>query len=85
VAYNDKKLYDTAVNLADSYGDSCDNNDSREFMDFILRYYAFQSALKCGDIDQACYYWNNYLKGSSIRSSYGRNAGGGCGCHGSHY
>lgn len=81
IAYNGRMLYDQAVNLASSYGDDCNDNGQNRFVDFILRYYAFMFAVKCGDIDKACYYWNNYLKG-------GRSAGkqihwgGGCGCHG---
>ena len=49
--YDTKKLYDNAVNMARSYGDTCDTNDASQFMDFILRYYAFIFAIKCGDID----------------------------------
>lgn len=79
LAYNDKKLYDAAVNLAGSYGDNCDNNDASRFVDFILRYYAFIFAIKCGDLDQACYYWNNYLRNNNTKTMF---IGGGCGCHG---
>jgi hypothetical protein len=81
LAYNDKKLYDTAVNLASSYGDDCDNNDAGRFMDFILRYYAFIFAIKCGNIDQACQYWNNYLRNTNAKTM---PAGRGCGCHGAY-
>lgn len=83
LAYNDKKLYDNALSLAGSYGDSCDNNDASKFIDFILRYYAFQYAVKCGDIEQACYYWNNYLRNNTGGGSMPR--GGGCGCHGARW
>ena len=81
-AYNDKLLYDKALSLASSYGDDCNNNDASAFMDFILRYYAFIFALKCSDTNQACYYWNNYLKSSNIKSGF---TGGGCGCHGTRW
>ena len=80
-AYNGKPLYDAAVRYAASYGDSCDNNDASRFMDFILRYYAFIYALKCGDIKQACRYWTEYLQNNTVKTSF---AGGGCGCHGAY-
>lgn len=81
LAYDDKKLYDAAVSHASSYGDTCDTNDASSFVDFILRYYAFIFAIRCGDIDQACYYWNTYLKNGVMKKT---RAGGGCGCHGPH-
>jgi hypothetical protein len=81
LAYDDKMLYETAVSHASSYGDSCDNNDASSFVDFILRYYAFIFAIRCGDIDKACYYWNTYLKNGGKQQMH---AGGGCGCHGPH-
>ena len=81
-AYNDKLLYDKALSLASNYGNDCNNNDASAFMDFILRYYAFIFALKCGDTSQACYYWNNYLKDVNMKSGF---TGGGCGCHGTRW
>ena len=84
LVYYDKNLYDEALNLANSYSDDCDNNDSSRFVDFILRYYAFMFAVKSGNVKQACYYWNNYLRNynSKIKSTFHR---GGCGCHGAHW
>lgn len=81
LAYDDKMLYETAVSHASSYGDNCSNNDASSFVDFILRYYAFIFAIRCGDIDKACYYWNTYLKNGGKQQMH---AGGGCGCHGPH-
>lgn len=81
VAYNGKPLYDGAVNAAASYGNTCDNNDARTFMDYVLRYYGFLFALKSGDLCQAQYYWENFLNrgGSSmVNRNYQRR----CGCHG---
>lgn len=81
VAYNGKPLYDGAVNAAASYGNTCDNNDARTFMDYVLRYYGFLFALKIGDLCQAQYYWQNFLNrgGSSmVNRNYQRK----CGCHG---
>jgi hypothetical protein len=81
VAYNGKPLYDAAVKYASSYGDSCDNNDQRGFIDYLLRYYGFIFALKCGDLCQAQYYWENYLNGGSFAKPVTYNR---CGCHGAY-
>lgn len=78
IAYNGKPIYDNAVKYADSYGASCSNNDMTAFLDWLLRYYGFLFALKNGDLCQAKYYWNNYLKGSA---SVARSSNP-CGCHG---
>lgn len=81
VAYNGKPMYDSAIRYAASYGDTCDNNDASALEDFILRYYSFLLALKCGDVKQACYYYNNYLTGAGFGNlSSGKN----CGCHGTY-
>lgn len=85
LAYNDKKLYDTAVSFASSYGDDCDNNDAGRFMDFVLRYYSFIFAVKCGDIPQACYYWNHYLSGNVAGTDKFSTGKRGCGCHGTYW
>lgn len=82
VAYNGKPLYDTAVKYASSYGSNCESNDASAFTDFILRYYAFDFALRNGDICTALKYWNDYLGSSASVVSGGR--GKGCGCHGTY-
>lgn len=53
IAYNPKPLYDNAVRYAQSYGDTCATNDQSQFIDWILRYYAFKFAVDNGDICQA--------------------------------
>jgi len=50
VAFNGKPLYCNAVKLASSFGDSCDDTAANQFVDYILRYYAFDFALRCGDL-----------------------------------
>ena len=80
VTYNGKPLYDAAIRYADNYGDTCDTDNARQFEDFILRYYAFLFALKCGDICQAQYYWDNYLTGKTTDKRSGTYKP--CGCHG---
>lgn len=80
VAYNGKPLYDSAVSAASSYGDTCDTKDATAFEDFVLRYYGFLFALKCGDLCKAQYYWENYLNvgKTSCKRAYTKP----CGCHG---
>lgn len=78
-AYNGKPLYDTAVRHADSYGNTCATNDLSQFVDWLLRYYGFQFALKSGDLCQAYYYWSNYLSGTAAP---GLSASNSCGCRG---
>jgi hypothetical protein len=81
VAYNGKPLYDSAIRYASSYGNTCNDNDAAVLEDFILRYYSFLLALKCGDVKQACYYYNTYLTSAGLGpSSSGKN----CGCHGTY-
>ena len=82
VAYDGKPLYDAAVRYASTFGGSCDSSDSSSFTDFILRYYAFDFALRNGDICKALQYWNEYL--NSTASTGYRGSGKGCGCHGTY-
>lgn len=82
VAYNGKPLYDAAINYASAFGDTCDTNDASAFNDFLMRYYGFLFALKCGDLCTAQYYWENYLMGSTSSRRLGRSNP--CGCHGTY-
>ena len=83
VAVNTKPIYDSAVQYASAYGDKCDTGSTSAFEDFVLRYYAFDFALKTGDICQAWYYFSNYLNGMSVSKSNGHFHG--CGCHGTYW
>lgn len=78
-AYNAKPLYDNAVKYANNYGNTCATNDMSDFVDWLLRYYGFQFALKCGDLCQAQYYFANYLNGTAPSGTRSSNP---CGCHG---
>ena len=83
VVYNSKPIYDSAVRYANALGESCSDSSASAFEDFILKYYGFDFALRCGDVCQALYYWNNYLNSGS---SFGPSmmGGKGCGCHGTY-
>lgn len=80
VAFNGKPIYDAAVRYASAYGDTCDNSDAKAFEDFVLRYNAFDFALRLGDVCQAWYYYSNYLSGGSAP----RSSSKGCGCYGTY-
>lgn len=82
VAYNTKLLYDSAMKYAANYGSTCESRDADAFIDFLMRYYGFLFALKCGDLCQAQYYWSNYL--TDTESVKGSLTSGGCGCHGTY-
>lgn len=81
IVYNDKPIYDSAINYASNLGDTCDDNAAKIFQDFILRYFAFKYAIKVGDLCKAWEYYNNFLKGNtSITHSFHNR----CCCHGAH-
>lgn len=82
VAYSTKLLYDSAMKYAANYGNTCESRDATAFIDFLMRYYGFMFALKCGDLCQAQYYWSNYL--TDTESVKGSLTSGGCGCHGTY-
>lgn len=83
IAYNGKPLYDMAINYASQFGDTCDSKDASSFIDFLMRYYGFLFAIKCGDICTALYYWNNYLNGTSVSKKHSSSFRP-CGCHGTY-
>lgn len=79
VAYNGKPLYDSAVQHANAYGNTCATNDMSQFVDWLLRYYGFLFALKAGDLCTAQRYWSEYLRGGAPSGFRSSNP---CGCHG---
>lgn len=81
-AYNSKPLYDAAVNNADNLGDECDNNSLNSFIDWLLRYYGFKFALKCGQLCRAYRQWT-YLQGG-VNISRTTSSFRPCGCHGTY-
>lgn len=81
LAYDGRPLYNAAISHASSYGDTCDTKDAANFVDFLMRYYGFLFAVKCGDLCQAQYYWSNYLMQSATKSKFNTTPKP-CGCHG---
>lgn len=67
-------IYKKALNFLNGLYNNCDI--SKNFIDFILRYKAFQICLKTRDYPLAITYWNKFIKSISTKSSNG------CGCNG---
>ena len=81
IAYNGQPLYSAFLDMADSYGDNCDNTKLSSMADYILNYYAFDFAMRVGDWCAALKHWK-FLTGTNTSS--GIASGRGCGCHGPH-
>ena len=76
-AYNPYPMYSNFMDMASTQADTCDSNMD-DMVDFILKYNAFDFAMRTGDWCSAWDYFKNLkVSGSSFVSS-----GKGCGCHG---
>lgn len=73
VVYRKFPIYAQAVKGLKSF-DCCDI--PREFIDFILRVYAFELSVKVGNIVKAIEYWKRFFVNEKKRIKSG------CGCHG---
>lgn len=74
VAYNPMILYNQGMPYINSL-EGC--NPSREFIDYILKYNAFKTALSTGNYTDAINLWNNII---NVKQSLYVNHK--CGCHG---
>ncbi len=74
VVYDKSALYKNGMKFISSVKDC---NFPREFIDYILRYKAFDLALDSCNYTQAIEYWNNYISKSRINRTSKR-----CRCHG---
>lgn len=77
VVYNLKPLYDNGMGYINALADTC--NVSMDFIDYILRYHAFQLCVDTGNYEEAIKYWQNYIVGTGSKTSTKIK---GCGCHG---
>lgn len=78
IAYNARPLYNLGINYVRELSDTCDM--PKGFINYILRYKAFELALKTGNYPIAFKYWKEFFKNkiSNIVKPKG------CGCHGSY-
>lgn len=76
IAYNLRPLYNLWMNYVRELDQSC--TIPQNFIDNILRYKAFELALKTGNYTSAIDYWKRFFqnKGPAVLKSKG------CGCHG---
>lgn len=78
VVYNMKPFYDIGMNYIKELSNNCVT--PRGFIDYILRYKAFQLSMKTGNYVQAIDYWNNLLRVNNHTIQKYK----GCGCHGNY-
>ena len=77
VTFDAKLLYQQAMGYTKELADDCTISDG--FIDFILNYSAFKSAIETDHYCDAKTFYNQLL---DIRNNPKRIAGRGCGCHG---
>lgn len=73
IAYYLRDFYNKGISYLKELNQSC--QEPKGFIDYILRYKAFQLALKAGDYNRALTYWKDFIKGESMATSN-------CGCYG---
>lgn len=78
IVWNKRLLYNIGMSYVREMGDTC--TVPRGFIDYILRFNAFQLALETGNYPVAIDYWNKFFlrKGNSIKVPNNKR----CGCHG---
>ena len=74
VTYNREPIYKASMKFLKDLN-SC--TPPQQLINFILRYKAFQLALKAGNYTKAIEYWNEFFKGVKPQ-----NLPHNCGCHG---
>ena len=79
VVYNLRPFYNVGMGYIKALADDC--NIDKNFIDYIMRYYAFRLALKTGNLEQAVKYWNDLITGAKSTTST-VNTSSKCGCHG---
>lgn len=77
VTFDAKMLYQQAMGYTKELADDCTISDG--FIDFILNYSAFKSAIETDHYCDAKTFYNQLL---NIKNAPTRVAGRGCGCHG---
>lgn len=78
IAYNLRPIYNLGMNYVRDLTNEC--SIPKNFIDYILRYKAFELALKTGNYTLAFKYWNKFFKDKISTVSKPK----GCGCHGNY-
>lgn len=78
IAYNLRPIYNHGMNYVRELADNC--SMSKNFIDYILRFKAFELSLRTGNYTLAIDYWKKFFKNRTSSISKPK----GCGCHGSY-
>lgn len=78
ITYNLRPLYNLGMNYVRELADTCDI--PRNFINYILRFKAFELAIRTGNYTDAFKYWDAFFKNKTSSISKPK----GCGCHGSY-
>lgn len=78
IAYNLRPLYNLGMNYIRELADNC--SMPKNFIDYILRFKAFELSLRTGNYTLAIDYWKRFFKNKTSSISKPK----GCGCHGSY-
>lgn len=78
IAYNLRPLYNLGMGYIRELADNC--SMPKNFIDYILRFKAFELSLRTGNYTLAIDYWKRFFKNKTSSISKPK----GCGCHGSY-
>lgn len=78
IVYNTLPIYNLGMNYVRELADNC--SVPRNFIDYILRFKAFELSLRTGNYTLAIEYWKKFFKNRTSSISEPK----GCGCHGSY-
>lgn len=78
IAYNSRPFYNLGMGYVRELANHC--SMPKNFIDYILRFKAFELSLRTGNYTLAIDYWKKFFKGKTISISKPK----GCGCYGNY-
>lgn len=78
VVYNKRPIYNMGMGYVKELADTC--SMPKNFIDYILRYKAFELSLRTGNYPIAIDYWKKFFSGKTLSISKPK----GCGCYGNY-
>lgn len=78
IVYNVRPMYNLGMSYIKELADNC--SIPKNFIDYILRFKAFELSLRTGNYTLAIEYWKRFFKNKTSSISKPK----GCGCHGSY-